>query len=178
MKNFMTQRELFNEFERPKKRKKKTSHSILPKSYIPLNVSHEQLIFVTIAVIMLMVLLFSLGVERGKYLASSSLQRIETIKTVEPSEPEIAEAPVEEKAVEKRRAATPRLFTIQVIAYRSKKSAQKELLKLSKKGFKPFVIVGSGYYQVCVGEYRDQSEFKNDLLELRKVYKDSFIRKR
>lgn len=196
MKEQSLQKELFKEFEEPKKKVKKTD-TILPKNYILFNVSYEQIIFITIGIIMLMVLLFSLGVERGKRLIYSKVSKEETragivsiedlkkdstspgplVTETSTPEPKDEEAKIIEPKEEKG-ITSAKLFTIQVIAYRSKRSAQDELIKLSKKGFSPFIIVGGGYYQICVGEYRDQDEAKGDLLELKKVYKDSFIRKR
>jgi len=76
-----------------------------------------------------------------------------------------------------RNSAAPH-YTIQVIAYRSKKSAQKELMQLTRKGYKPFIVVGGDYYQICVGEYTSQKEAQIDFDELKKQYKDGFIRKR
>ena len=204
MKESTVQKELFEEFGMPK-HKKKRQQTILPKNYKPLSISHEQVVFIAIAAIMLMVLIFSLGVERGR--------RLVGIRTAKESVPSAALSEVKEEAaaaagmpnekyekinlvkndtvVERRydepsppvRAKDKRivksgLFTIQVIAYRSKKSAQRELEKLSEKGYKPFIITGGGYYQICVGEYADKDKSKNDFLELKKNYKDSFIRKR
>jgi len=191
MKERLLQKELFGEFEEP--RKKKPSHGILPKNYMLFNISYEQIIFISIAVIMLMVLLFSLGVERGKRLASGPVGEREDLpsKRVEVSEMQKAPGPVEhieatpskdvaeaKEPVKEKKVLGSKLYTIQVIAYRSKKSAQKELVRLGKKGFNPFIIIGGGYYQICVGEYNNQKEAEKGYRELKKTYKDSFIRKR
>jgi septal ring-binding cell division protein DamX len=199
----MDHQELFKEFDQPKKkRRKKAQGSILPKSYILFNVSHEQVVFTTIGVIMLMVLLFSLGVERGKRITQDE-GKADLVATVKAGAeavtlPEAAEAQpddaviapeaaaAEEKKAEKeiekppaaaKNAGAPH-YTIQVIAYRSKKSAKKELMQLTKKGYKPFIVVGGGYYQICVGEYPSHTEAQADFDELKKEYKDGFIRKR
>lgn len=186
MKETSAQKELFKEFEAPKK-KKRLSHAILPKNYTLFNVTYEQIIFITIAIIMLMVLIFSLGVERGKHLRiPASTQRVRDVihkkevkERIKDTEIEPIQTPIQTAVpTEEKRVSDSKLFTIQVIAYRSKKLAQKELMKLSKKGFKPFIIIGGGYYQICVGEYRNQNEAKKDISDLRKAYKDSFIRKR
>lgn len=192
------QKELFKEFEAAQRRaKKKAQGSILPKNYLLINISYEQVIFITIGVIMLMVLVFSLGVERGRRAGATpsdtpeaAIVRIVETKIEEPApepvEPETKEEPVEERPVVERgyegRVAKPvqeqAQFTIQVIAYRSKKSAQKEIMKLTKKGYTPFIILGGGYYQICVGEYKSQKEAKADLSTLKKTHPDSFLRKR
>ncbi len=47
------QKELFKEFEAGRKKNEQRHSSILPKNYLLFNVSHEQIIVITIAVIML-----------------------------------------------------------------------------------------------------------------------------
>ena len=184
MKKSFIQKELFEEFRESKRMRQKPS-AILPKNFILFNINYEQMIFVAIAVIMLMVLVFSLGVERGKSLASNKKE----IKIVSAAvEKEIApvaasadtaglaaEAP--EPVIEKK-ATGFKLFTVQIGTYRSKRLAQQELIKLTKRGFSPFIIVGGGYYQICVGEYENKKKATKGLLELKKNHKDSFIRKR
>jgi len=191
MKESAVQKELFEEYRTPKD-KAKRRQTILPRSFKPLSVSYEQAVFMAIAAIMLMVLVFSLGVERGKRLAGAAAPKKDApdkqasdkeYKTSAAVKEDVAvaqqdtkrPAPLPEK---EKKAVKSDLFTIQVIAYRSKKSAQRELERLSEKGYKPFIITGGGYYQVCVGEYANKDESKNDFLELKKSYKDSFIRKR
>jgi cell division septation protein DedD len=185
------QQELFREFEAQKrKRKKKFPEGILPKNYVLFNVSYEQVIFITIAVIMLMALIFSLGVERGKQLSRAPMkrERIKVVKTApaekaEPvtvkEEPQPETAPAEKpKAAAEEKTPGAKNYTVQLVAFRSKRLAQKELIKLGKKGYKPFIIVGGGYYQICVGEYENKPEAKEDHAELKKYYKESFIRQR
>lgn len=200
MKESAVQQELFEGLEAPK-RKRKLPYSILPKNYIPFNISYEQVVFITIGVIMLMVLLFSIGVEKGKRL-SRPAQRgqaaqetadiepialestlapepvaVEQVVVVQPPAPQAVEA-AQEAPKRSKIVKQPTHFTIQLIAYRSKKSAQQELERLGKKGYSPFIIVGGEYYQICVGKYRARSKAKEELLELKKAYRDSFIRKR
>ena len=192
------QPELFKEFEAQQKKnaKKKSPGSILPRNYVLLSVSYEQVIFITIGIIMLMVLVFSLGVERGRSLAVSPAKKqtdtaakkadnlkTEPAKAEEKTIPEAAEAAQAEgdKAPEEKKevkTSSENIFTVQLIAYRSKKSAQKELSTLTKKGYKPFIVTGGGYYQVCVGEYKNQESAQKVIRELKKGYPDGFIRKR
>ncbi|MEE8359658.1 MAG: SPOR domain-containing protein [Candidatus Omnitrophota bacterium] len=200
------QKELFNEFEAPKKRvKKKDSGSILPKNYILFNVSYEQVVFISIGVIMLMVLVFSLGVERGKGLnpeqakasvnlpktTSGIIEGIDKDKKIKEGEaaPPVTlvkkERPIAQRTEPKipvladvKKPIRSDLFTVQVIAYKSKRSAQKELVKLGKKGYSPFIILGGGYYQICVGEYKSRKEANKALSDLKKSHPGSFLRKR
>lgn len=199
------QKELFDEFKAPRRRIRQQPYPP-SRAHKVLNISYEQFIFVGIAVIMLMVLVFSLGVERGKRLvAQPAAEKVaEQLKPVavaqEPKpEPEAAKPAtgvgvisLERVDAEKPKVPAPppaesgaarvrkntNIFTLQIVAYRSKKTAQKEINKLSEKGFDPFIITEGGYYQICVGEYRNKDELKKRLGELQKNYKGSFIRKR
>jgi cell division septation protein DedD len=198
MKKDTIQQELFKEFEANEKKGKKTAPgSILPRNYVLMNISYEQVIFISIGIIMLMVLLFSLGVERGRRVAAApAVKTIEAAahkkEQAEPAEAK-AEIPEETKAVpavaestrqpekpqEEVKAPATSIFTVQLVAYKSKKSAQKELQVLNKKGYKPFIITGGGYYQICVGEYKSQGDAQKALKEIsKKGYSESFIRKR
>lgn len=193
------QKELFNEYREPQKRRKTTS--ILPKNFAFLSATYEHIVFLGIAVIMLMVLVFSLGVERGKTLildkvtasenpqpaaektdVAEKAQHVE-VKEAPRTSPLQKDEPVKKTAASeagdiRKPAADGKQFTIQAVAYRSKRLAQKELMQLGKKGFEPFIIVGGGYYQICVGEFESQSEAKSALIDVQKNYKGSFIRKR
>ena len=201
MKNDAVQHELFEEFEAPK-RKKAAIRGILPKNYMLVNVTYEQLVSAAIAVIMLMVFLFSLGVERGKRMITAERiiqpQRQAEAKKEEPlknaaldeqageaaSEAKKTQVPLQPAVVkeipagEEKKTASGELYTIQLIAHKSKKSSQEEMTRLEKKGHKPFIIVGGGYFQVCVGEYKDANEAKKDLSEFKKGFKGCFVRKR
>ena len=182
MKDAILQKELFEEFDKPKKRNMAEKKSILPKSYTMINITYEQIVFISIAILMLMVLVFSLGVERGKHIKAPEVKiipessfEIAEIEPVKKSEPiPVAPMPVAVEAA----PMESRPYTIQVIAYRSKKLAQEELVKLSKKGFDPFIIVGGGYYQICANEYATHDKAKKDFKQMKRTYKDCFIRKR
>ncbi len=198
------QKELFDEFKAPRRRIRQQPYPP-SKAHKALNISYEQVIFVGIAVIMLMVLVFSLGVERGKRLvsqpaakktveplkpaavaqkpepASVKPARDSSTKPLKPVEPEKPKAVPPPPPAESRAAAARKntsIFTLQIVAYRSKRTAQKELKKLSEKGYDPFIITEGGYYQICVGEHRTKDELNKHLGELQKSYKGSFIRKR
>lgn len=177
------QSELFEEFIKPeKKREIQKSHPIVRRYRLFLNISYEQLVFFVIALIMIMVLVFSLGVERGKSL----------LETPAPVEPEIAREPeielpssteIQKEVVLKpppqeiiKKVSKP--YTIQVATYRQKKSAKKELENLRKRGLDSYIISNNGKYEVCVGEYVDRDSAKKNIKRLKKDYKDCFLRRR
>lgn len=207
MKDASFDQDLFGGIEKPSQKKLQKS-TLLPRSYTQFNVSYEQVIFISIAIIMLMVLLFSVGVEYGKRIARSgetgppARENVEggrwkvegEASTLDPrpsTSPDTGTAPAQTEtkpaqpaaeAEVKKAISQPKVlsqkFTIQAVAYRSKKKAQDDMVILSKKGFSPFIVVGGDYYQVCAGEYASKEEAMKDYEKIRKLYKDCFIRKR
>jgi hypothetical protein len=68
-------------------------------------------------------------------------------------------------------------FTIQIGSYEGTASAQQELSTLKKQGFLP-VIKSSGKYTVlCVGNFPDQATARSLLTQLKRKYRDCYIRR-
>ncbi len=106
----------------------------------------------TMLLIMLLVLIsivsFSLGVEKGKRLAfspegSSSLSG----------------------------------YTVQVAAFRSRELAGREALILAKKGFSPLAFAKGDYVILCVGRFPNQKSAQPLLNQLQKAYAGCRIRR-
>jgi len=193
------QSELFEEFDKQSKKKHVRKGQPIAKGYsILLHVSHEQLVFFVIALILSSVLIFSLGVERGKRLPLPEEEiaiipreiniEVEEL-TPESVNEELVEAPqpqVEPKLEELIKTAEPvkvvkeisRPYTVQVATYWSKPNASKEMEGLRRLGMQPFIIATNGKYEVCVGEYINKDEAKISIKKLKKKYKDCFLRKR
>jgi len=165
------QSELFEEFDKQSKKKHVRKGQPIAKGYsILLHVSHEQLVFFVIALILSSVLIFSLGVERGKRLPLPEEEiaiipreiniEVEEL-TPESVNEELVEAPqpqVEPKLEELIKTAEPvkvvkeisRPYTVQVATYWSKPNASKEMEGLRRFGMQPFKIPTNGKYEVCV----------------------------
>ncbi len=67
-------------------------------------------------------------------------------------------------------------FALQVVTYKSMEYAESERDKLKKMGFPSYIRKQGKYRIVFVGDYSEQSEAINVLRELRKTYRDAFMK--
>jgi len=106
----------------------------------------------TLLLIMLLVLIsivsFSLGVEKGKRIAFSP----ETTGSLSG-------------------------YTIQVAAFRSRELAGREALILAKKGFSPLAFANGDYVILCVGRFPNQKSAQPLLNQLQRTYASCRIRR-
>lgn len=151
-----------------------------------------------ISALVLYVLVFSFGVEKGKQMAAKEI-RAERIKqrqiaqellksqaaapAVLPVVPRVHEpptAPVSAPSVPAEpRAAFNAKYTIQVITFTSRTRAEEEVKKLKDKGFSGFIIPGGKFFQVCVDGFEKMSDAKAKLLQLKQdgfAPPDAYIR--
>lgn len=186
------QKELFEEFAKPD-RKRSPKILFQPGARRTITLTYEHLIFIVMAVIITAAAFFSLGVERGKRLKPESTVLAEK-KTeqasVEMAAPpkQIKEEPVKEEPVIKKeetpaqpkeapKKETVSAYTVQVASYLKKDTADKEVLRLKKEGFEPFVRPSGKYYIVCVGEFKNKSTAASTEKKLRRLYPDCYVRK-
>ena len=195
------QSELFENLTALEKKKRVRRGRHIARQYrLMLDLSYEQIIFFAIALIMVMVLVFSAGMEKGRAVVTAKVSPEAAapkaaVKNIEPpnenlvseiksGSPEPEEEPVAEpkKPAQKQKQAkvgtASKPYTIQVATYWSKPSAKKELEKLRKKGFDSFIISSNGKYEVCTGEYISKEGAKKNIEALKKDYKDLFLRRR
>jgi len=207
MDNTDFQSDLFEEAARPDPKKRPQRQHPVARGYrLSLSISYEQIVFFAIAFIMLMVLIFSLGVEKGKRLLmppeSPVLEFVKPEIMPKPVITATAEKIMEEssQALETKKALavlpepktekieksvlvdTPKPpskpYTIQVATYWTKANAKRELEKLRRNKFDSFIISTNGKYEICVGEYINKAGAKADMEKLNKRYKDRFLRRR
>ena len=174
------QKELFEEFAQPAALRKKILEPGAGKRVYNIRLSNEQLIFAFIGVVILLVICFSLGVERGK--------RIVIAKKEPPKEEVIiekkAETPVEaveareipEEPVIAKRVSLP--YVIQVAAYKDNIQAEKEKKILEKKGYVTKITKSGKYSIVYVVGFADKKEAENAAGKLKDRYRDCFIKRR
>lgn len=194
------QGELFAEF--PAARTKKTGHffrqDIAFGKKITLNLSYENLVLFFIIFIMLLVVSFSLGVEKGRGLivgndkvrttghihkavakkAPATEEKNEIILSEKGGSnmPEIVVSSeiIENKIIE----ASTKPYTIQVIAFKKEdRRVEIEIERLKKEGYEVFIMPSKEWAQVCVGRYANKKSSTEDLGILRKRYPTCYIRK-
>ncbi len=179
------QNELFDDLAKPQRPRRIPRHKPVAKRYsILLDVTHEQAVFFVIALIIAGVIIFSLGVERGKRAAApapeialelqeevyeeapeSAEEVFEEIVTIETPKEEIPPAPPE--PVQK----VSRPYTIQVATYWSKPSAKREMERIRRRGMDSFIISTNGKYDVCVGEFITKDNADETITKLKNDYK-------
>lgn len=140
--------------------------------------NYEKTILIIICFIITGIVSFSLGVEKGKritMLKSNSNLDIATGKQISPF--------LEKTDTQQPLTTQPQTplqlqnYTIQVATYQTKTHAQIEAEALRKKGLLPLVLSKSGYTVLCVGNFSNQGAAKSLLSELKKRYRDCFIRR-
>ena len=149
----------------------------------------EQIILVSIALILLWCFIFFLGILRGKSLGSelagSVIERriAQGVpkRTVVAPEPLALNQPARpasfiSKAQETANPGKP--YTIQIATYKKRDLAEKEVVTLRHSGYYSTLIFSGGYYQVCVGQYATKEEAKKDLKILSARYKGPYLRRR
>lgn len=155
-----SQLELFSESKDYAEVKTRAAHKLF-LGYIR---NYEKVILIIIGFTITGIISFSLGIEKGKKLIGQTVQ----VKPV-----------IEKQALIKEPVRKDSLYnyTIQVASYQSKISAQKEVDRLRKKGHLPLVLSKGKYRVVCVGNFSDKKMATTLVLELKKQYRDCFIRR-
>ena len=109
---------------------------------------YEKILLLIMLLVLISIVSFSLGVEKGKRLASS---------------PE--------------GSSTLSGYTVQVAAFRSRELASREALILAKKGFSPLAFARGDYIILCVGRFSNQKSAQPLLEQLQKTYAGCRIRR-
>lgn len=171
------QKELFEEFSQPARLRRKALRSETARKIYNISLSNEQLIFIFIGLIILLVICFSLGVERGKKIAIVKRRQSKeefAVKEKIQVLPEDKQAP--KKVAIARKNVLP--YVIQVAAYKDNKQAEREKDFLEKKGHNAEVIRGGKYSIVYVVGFENKKEAEKVAINLKNRYKDCFIKKR
>ena len=171
---------------------KETKKRRFLKGRVAVSLSQENLIFFAIGLIMLLIVCYSWGVERGKNLAQAipfypdgrkRAQESEDIQaarqeqaqkrpTGKSPEPEPAERKIKTKVAFKGASR----YTIQVATLRKTVSVKQEIERLKDRGYYPFIVGRGKFSEICVGNYKNKNEASVDLEKLRKLYADCFTR--
>lgn len=203
------QKELFDEFEKPNKPLSKLS-GILPKpdleGRIAITLTLEKIIFISIAAIMIMIVVFALGVESGRRRALSrgpaDARRPSTASKRQAVQsrggavirPAAAMVPATQGMPQKgflntsaiatlkpaSQSSATKPYTILAATFSKKETAQSAAAFLKKEGLDAFITYGEPYYRVCVGSYPDMQgpQVQKDLVKVKRIYKDAFVRQR
>lgn len=154
-----------------------SSKSSLPRSSFMRRLrNYEKGLLVTIGFIIIAIISFSLGVEKGRKMASSNtlLERAslpvreQPVSVVSEQREEALPVTPDPQYAETQVLVKKAQYTIQLASYKTKSYAQKEAELLKKKGLSPVVLTKGNYVVLCVGSFADRVAAESLLSELRK----------
>jgi len=167
------QKELFEEYDYSSKWPRFFKKRRFPQKQFMFSLTYEKATLSLVIAVVLLVISFCLGIERGKKI----------IRAVYPSQ---QEEPVVQKPAEKlpepvnnvKLEKKPKLlYTIQVATYVKRASAEHEARRLEKRGFPTYVVESGKYYLLRAGAYETKRGAENAKLKLKAKYKDCFVKK-
>jgi hypothetical protein len=109
---------------------------------------YEKVMLLIMGMVLLSIVTFSLGVERGKHL---SLAR--------------------------ENNANHDTYTIQVAAFKNRELAWRQAQLLTKNGFSPMAFTKGNYIILCVGKFSNQESAQPLLIQLQRTYANCRIRR-
>jgi len=139
--------------------------------------------------IIVILISFAFGVERGKVISKKNVtSRVlaeskprAITKQIAPKQKRIQKLPVENKKLEKKKKddkLTSPGYIIQVASYNKNSSyIDKEIIKLQKDGYDTVTVSSGNYMGICAGKFKNKTEAQKHLKQLKRTYKDCFIRK-
>lgn len=160
-------------FSEDKEIKKTKSSSLMALLF-----RYEKRIKLFIIFIISLLIVYSIGVERGKKSIEAKREKelvsaeYEEIKTIAPKEVKIEEIKPKKDETQKIKG-----YIIQVATYKKDISAKKEAMNLKKKGYQSFTKRVGDFVIVYVGNFQSKDEAKISLKRLKNYYSDCFIRK-
>ncbi len=164
---------------------------LFPHRFLRVRVAHEDLIFWSLSLLLLLLAGFCLGVERGKRLgtpamvvaadstvaplvAEEVLPVLSVARPIEPSKKLLlsgSAAPGREVPLERG------VYALQLASFLDESSAQKEAIRLKRQGFKAQVVKQGRYFELRVVGFRSRQEAVLSLSKLKKTYRDGFVKR-
>ncbi|MDP3730424.1 MAG: SPOR domain-containing protein [Candidatus Omnitrophota bacterium] len=192
------QKELF-EFESPKRPKARFG-SIFSRTDFAITLTPEKVVFAAIGIIMLMVVFFALGVEKGRSAVQARFTAAKTITKDIVAVPAISAKPTVDPIVVSRGSAvtniTPKIgppiaaaktqvifdktkpYTVIAGAFSRQDLALKEVGKLKTVGLEAYIYYGEPYYLACVGSFQSRASAQKILKRVKQMHKDAYVRLR
>ncbi|MFC1807173.1 SPOR domain-containing protein [Candidatus Omnitrophota bacterium] len=189
----LVQKELFEEFAHKQKRKQpKAIFASSQKNTATFSIEH--IIIGVIALIILGMIIFSAGVERGKRVERKKRKfkvEVEVKKSDAAIEKDAARtnkvdaAPLMTEKTEPLKSApklkekrVTTLYTIQLASYLKEETAANAASALKEDGHKAFVRESGKYFTVCVGEFKEKQKARKGQDKLSRLYPDCYVRRR
>jgi len=181
------QKELFEEFGSAQKRKY-PKNLFEQKQKRTIALQYEHLAFIAIGVIVFSIIVFSLGVERGKSVSlkrgiitveeTKGFDKVIISKTNQHQESVVVEEESEIISSQEEYEQEPVPgYTVQVASYTSEGFAKGRVDKLRLEGYEAFTLHKGNFYIMCIGKFRDRDSAVSEMKRLRKSYSDCLVRK-
>ena len=194
------QSELFNEFSEEPAKQRRFIKRLERQKQITLVISREKLIFSVISVILLYVIFFSLGIERGKKIANRSMKQDANSALITTSTSEIdtqskqlaakgENTTVAQENVSNLEVITkpteaeetvPKLkdfYSIQAAAYSNLSRAEKEASKVKTAGNDAIIDSSGKYHLLLIGKFQNKKDASALRKKLASKYKGCYVRK-
>lgn len=168
-------------------------------NYFSLIKLHEKTILIIVALLIISCICFSLGVEKGKRLTANKSKepRVKPAMTapmpkyrhiedthqrdatfgITDEKKESQEKRKENREEKQKYEEEISSYTVQVASFKTRVYAQKEAERLEKKGLKPITVSKGDFICIYVGNFSDKQQAGVALKDLKKIYKDCFIRR-
>jgi hypothetical protein len=175
------QHDFFGDLQREREARKKrflsrySKHRFLPHLRVPT----EHVVVTVIAVLVLVIVAYALGIERGKRISLEETRKSEPSDTqvyINEEVTPITQAPEISAEKPSEEAAGP-AYMIQLASFRDLSTAQDETEKLKKEGFNAMLEKSGSWYRIYTEGYRSRAEAEQAKKELDKYYKDCYIRR-
>ena len=161
---------------------------LFPHRFLRLRVAYEDLIFGAMALVLVVLGGFCLGVERGKHLTIGAGFSVVQERKVTPQQmaaPEAVQpaavltvptiAPAKQPRTAPSEVEAP--YAIQLASYVDSQAAQAEVQRLGRQGYKAQVVKQGKYYELRVSGYRSRTDASVSLATLKKTYRDGFVKR-
>ncbi|MFC1548537.1 SPOR domain-containing protein [Candidatus Omnitrophota bacterium] len=196
------QRDFFNgQYYEKKGRKPSLLRRYSEQRFLPhIKIPVEYVVIIAIGILMLAIVSYAVGVERGKRLSGIGPEEPTKESVITSEEKDVRDMPVpvkeEAKSVQKRERAktdvekapaqkrrtvvrkVESVYLIQLASFRNQDAAVKEAVKLNQKGIATEIAKSGDWYQVYAAGYRTIEEARDAKKKLSVDYKDCFIRRK
>ena len=174
--------ELFQELE-----KAKSNKSLKPEgANVPDFRRFKRAIFLVIYSIIVLIIGFAFGVERGKKKAghenADNPAQVEKL-VIKTSAKDVRPA-VKQPKTKAAKADSPASigdagskFSIKLASFKNLETAQRELAALKNKGYAAYLVTGKGFSKLYSGPFKTKEEAQSLLKNLKARYPDCFITK-
>ncbi len=165
-----------------------------------LTLSQENIIVLCIVLLMVCIVFFSYGVERGKRVVQADDSVVQGQNNIEESiivitESVLKDAELDVKEIEitqeelitieeeildipaERNEPLDNFYTVQIASFKLERNAQKEAEKAAGYNHKSFVVAKGSHSIVCVGKFIQREQAKAFSRKIKKKYGDCLVRR-